>query len=533
MHSSEATLEGIPLISQHRRRQWKANPYWLIPVVMIASMARGLTMAPRIQVYTDIACRAIEDPLPSSGALEHSIDCSSSPAAQSRAAAIQASITTVMSILSATTTGPWSRLGDSVGRRPILFANLIGAMSLELVFLLVSTPNTIFYDHAERFLMLGFIIDGLVGGLSAFNGIYHAYISDCTEHGSRSKIFSTIQGLVFIGLAAGPSFGGIITSLFTNNTYDLFYISVLLLTALQCYLVFLCPESLQRHNQTVDDMHIPTLSHLHLKRLTLASIKPYLAKFINALLSPISMFAPRTRVGRTFRDYNLTFVGLGLFLYLISIGIYQIKYLYAKHVYSWSSSELGFYMSLLWISRAINLLVIIPVIISYFKPKAGSEGFSIYSEMHFDKRLAQCSFAIDGLANALVAITPASAPLFTALSCLNSFTSGGNPTAHSLGAVCLHAGGHSSEAGALFGAMAVLSAIAHTISPTIYAVTYGSTVAYFPKAIFCLAATILVTVVFLLNLVRTTCDSATPYTMLVSEDEPGPSSSGNGCRALS
>ncbi|KAK0500376.1 major facilitator superfamily domain-containing protein [Armillaria luteobubalina] len=533
MNSSEATLEDTPLISRRRQRQWKANPYWLIPVVMLASTARGLTMAPRIQVYTDIACRALKDPFPNSGTLESIVDCSSSPAAQSRAAAIQASITTVMSILSATTTGPWSRLGDSVGRKPILFANLIGAMSLELVFLLVTTPNSIFYDYAEQFLMLGFIIDGLVGGLSAFNGIYHAYISDCTEHGSRSKIFSTIQGLVFIGLAAGPSFGGIITSLFTNNTYDLFYVSVFLLAALQCYLVFLCPESLQKNNQTIDDTHIPILSQLRLKRLSLASVKSYLAKFFKALLSPISMFAPRTNIGRASRDYNLTFVGLGLFLYLISIGIYQIKYLYVKHIYSWSSSELGFYMSLLWISRAINLLVIIPVIVAYFKPKAGSEGFSIYSEMNFDKRLAQCSFAIDGLADALVAITPASAPMFTALSCLNSFTSGGNPAAHSLGAVCLHASGHSSEAGALFGAMAVLSAIAHTISPTIYAITYGTTVAYFPKAIFGLAATILATVVFLLSLVRTSGRSTGPYTMLPSDDEPGPLNSNDDHRIVS
>ncbi|KAG7451208.1 MFS general substrate transporter [Guyanagaster necrorhizus] len=526
MNSSEAALEVIPLIPRpHQRRQWKANPYWLIPVIMLASMARGLTMAPRIQVYTDIACRAIEEPFPSSGTLETFTDCSSSPAVQSRAAAIQASITTVMSILSATTTGPWSRLGDSVGRKPILFANLVGAMSLELVFLLATAPNTIFYDYAEQVLMLGFIIDGLSGGLSAFNGLFHAYISDCTEHGSRSKIFSTIQGLVFIGLAAGPSFGGIIMTLFTNNTYDLFYVSVLLLAAIQCYLIFFCPESLQKNDQTVDDTHIPTLSPSSLKRLTLPSIKSYLTKFIKTLLSPISMFAPRTRVGRASRDYNLTFVGLSLFLYLISIGVYQIKYLYAKHIYSWSSSDLGFYMSFLWVSRAINLLVIIPVIVAYFKPKAGSEGFSIYSEMHFDKRLAQCSFAVDGLADGLVAITPASAPLFTVLSCLNSFTSGGNPAAHSLGAVCLHASGHSSESGALFGAMAVLSAIAHTISPTIYAVTYGSTVAYFPKAIFCLAAAILATVVFLLSLVRTTGGTAVPYTTVSSSEEAGPSNS--------
>ncbi len=37
---------------------------------------------------------------------------------------------TVMSILSAITTGPWSKLGDSVGRKPIIFASLMGALSL-------------------------------------------------------------------------------------------------------------------------------------------------------------------------------------------------------------------------------------------------------------------------------------------------------------------------------------------------------------------------------------------------------------------
>jgi hypothetical protein len=65
----------------------------------------------------------------------------------------------------------------------------------------------------------------------------------------------------------------------------------------------------------------------------------------------------------------------------------------------------------------------------------------------------------------LVAIVPSSSQgAFVAFSCINSFTSGGNPTLHSLGAVCLHAAGRSSEVGSLFGAMAVLSAIAHTIS---------------------------------------------------------------------
>lgn len=64
-----------------------------------------------------------------------------------------------------------------------------------------------------------------------------------------------------------------------------------------------------------------------------------------------------------------------------------------------------------------------------------------------------------------MAITPATSAIpFVVFSCLSSLTSGGNPAMHSLGAVCLHAAGRSSEVGSLFGAFAVLSAMAHTIS---------------------------------------------------------------------
>lgn len=85
--------------------------------------------------------------------------------------------------------------------------------------------------------------------------------------------------------------------------------------------------------------------------------------------------------------------------------------------------------------------------------------------MRFDKRLAQYSLSVDGLADALVVLAPVSPQFsFVALSCLSSFTSGANPAMHSLGAVCLHAMGRGSEVGSLYGAMAVLSAVAHTIS---------------------------------------------------------------------
>ncbi|KXN84727.1 hypothetical protein AN958_12154 [Leucoagaricus sp. SymC.cos] len=173
-------------------------------------------------------------------------------------------------------------------------------------------------------------------------------------------------------------------------------------------------------------------------------------------------------------------------------------------------------MSTLWISRALNLLVVLPIIIHYLKPKPTSppgaqpSPSDVAAELIFDKYLAQISLFVDGLADALVAaVSNNSQPIFILLSCLSSFTSGGNPALHSLGALCLHVLGYSDEMGALFGALGVLNSIAHIISPTIFAATYGATVASFPQAIFVLSATLLFIIVILL--IGVWPSSATPY----------------------
>ncbi|KAF8896307.1 major facilitator superfamily domain-containing protein [Infundibulicybe gibba] len=505
--------------------RWKAHPYWLIPVVMVASMSRGITMAPRIQVYTDIACRALlappanTDPGFSLNLLE---DCSSSQV-QARAAAIQATVTTTMSILSAVSTGPWSRFGDEHGRKPILCLTLGGAFMLDFVFLLVKNPDSLLGRHAERFILLGPIFDGFAGGLSAFNGVVHAYTSDCTAHGSRSKIFSTLQGLVAVGLALGPWVGGVVLPTGYHDATHLFYLSISLLAFTFCFVWFLCPES--RVPQLSDNVG-QSRDGLRFKTSPGLVIGRYTRRAYLALLSPIAMFAPRKMPGTAKKNYNLTILGVSLFVYLISTGIYQSKYLYAKHVYSWSTAELGHYMSLLWITRAFNLLVFLPIVISYLKPKKvhpndTSSPEHIAAELKFDKRLAQCSLAVDGFADTMVAITPTTSQVsFSAFSCLSSFTSGGNPALHSLGAVCLHAYGYGSEVGALFGAMAVLSAIAHIISPFVYALTYGVTVGSFPQAIFTLSSAMLFSVVLMLTMIRPS-DGATEmrrYSRLQEEE---------------
>ncbi|KAG6813398.1 hypothetical protein H0H92_011376 [Tricholoma furcatifolium] len=428
------------------------------------------------------------------------MDCSSA-AVQARAARIQASVVTLMSVLSAIATGFWSRLGDVHGRKPVLAAFLLGAIFMELFHLLVMNQGSIFGHHAEKFILAGPILEGLVGGLSSFNGVVHAYTSDCTRHGSRSKIFSMIQGIVFVGLAAGPWLSGLVLpKSAVLEVETAFALSIGLLAVTFLYVVLICPES---RAPTAPEQETANREQPLFRGSVFSVVRNYIRYFLSALLIPIAMFAPRAIPGHPGKNYNLTLTGIGLFIYLVSTGVYSAKYLYAQHVYSWTTAELGYYMSVLWICRAINLLVFLPIIISYFKPKSSGttpDASHLAAELRFDQRLAQASLAVDGIADTLVALAPTSSQItYIGLSCLSSFTSGGNPSLHSLGAVCLHACGFGSEVGALFGGMAVLAAIAHIVSPYIYALTYGSTVAYFPKAIFVLAAGLLATVVFLLS----------------------------------
>ncbi|KAF5359742.1 hypothetical protein D9756_003443 [Leucocoprinus leucothites] len=472
---------------------------------------RGITASPRIQVYKAIACRALNEGGTDTDFTDLA-ECGSSEV-QARAARIQAAVVTVMSVLSAISTGFWSRLGDTHGRKPIFILFISGALLMEAVFVLVMRPNTFFARHAERLILVGPIAEGFVGGLSTFNGVFHAYVTDCTRPGSRSRIFSTIQGIVFVGLSFGPWFSGLFLPK-TGYSDSFFYSSITLLICTILYLLFICPES---KFPSHEEANTYSNDFLDLKTSPIEASRRLLKKFMTALLSPIAIFSPKQIPGTNKRSWNMTLVGLSFFIYCISIGIYAAKYLYAQHVYSWTTAQLGYYMSTLWISRALNLLVVLPIIIHYLKPKRtlppGTQPSpsDIAAELVFDKYLAQISLFVDGLADALVAaVSNNSQPLFVALSCMSSFTSGGNPALQSLGAICLHVLGVSDQAGTLFGALGVLNAIAHIISPTIYAATYGATVASFPQAIFVLAACLLFIIVILLAAVWPS--PAAPYT---------------------
>ena len=81
-----------------------------------------------------------------------------------------------------------------------------------------------------------------IAGLSAATANAHAYVADCTDPGRRSRVFSIYMGLIYIGMAIGPAFGGLLIQQ-SGNILTVFYyaFSNHLLHAFMIW--FIIPES--------------------------------------------------------------------------------------------------------------------------------------------------------------------------------------------------------------------------------------------------------------------------------------------------
>jgi len=221
-----------------------------------------------------------------------------------------------------------------------------------------------------------------------------------------------------------------------------------------------------------------------------------------SLLSPLVIFLPKDMVlasGRKRRDRRFPLLALGLFSALFSMGVYQIKYLYAQHIYHWTAEQLSYYITLIGVLRAVYLLIIMPFLISTFKPKqppAPANGpkpqptsAQLTRSIKFDLILLRCSLIVDVLSNALVAFSSggSSELLFVIFTSVPSLGSGSLPAANSLALSLMKSNGDTNT-GKLFGAFATLQAVAQMIiGPLVFGMIYSITVATYPKAIFVMA----------------------------------------------
>jgi MFS family permease len=272
----------------------------------------------------------------------------------------------------------------------------------DLVFILVSTPGSIFASHSHKLLILAPIIEGSLGGWSALQSAITAYISDCTSPGSRATVFSRFTGLFYVGFSLGPSIAGWVIRSGIGAPAGQKTVTAVFWLAIICSLInfilvlFVFPESLSKEKLArAKELYILERGKKGKARSAIVhdregSEQGELAtdadeppakgrSVIDGLLSPLTLFLPVTvtdSTGKASKDWSLTFLAMVLFAYYLSTarpsfkhwinthfleqGLYQIKYLFATHVFGWSVEQLGYYISFMGAVRASYLLIFLP-----------------------------------------------------------------------------------------------------------------------------------------------------------------------------
>lgn len=130
-------------------------------------------------------------------------------------------ITTCAGVLACITTGWWGAFSDRHGRTWVLGITIAGLLLTDLNFILTSH----FWQHLPGgywSLVVGPLIEGSLGGMVAATAALNAYLADTTTPTTRSRTYSLGLGLVFAGMALGPSLGSLVIRA-TGRTLSIFY----------------------------------------------------------------------------------------------------------------------------------------------------------------------------------------------------------------------------------------------------------------------------------------------------------------------
>ncbi|EDR03207.1 uncharacterized protein LACBIDRAFT_307381 [Laccaria bicolor S238N-H82] len=400
---------------------WKTpSPWWLLTILPFTSIAMSAMMAPRIEIYTTLACRVhkpdifeqsfpglelgLVDAFEVFGQLPHRngsaglfIDqiyrprltdnsvrttrespttkpnrCASDPVVQAAVAKLTAVIEAFTGILSCITAGWWGAFSDRHGRLTIMGITVFGLLLTDFNFIMVALfPNRI--PGGYWFLTVGPAVEGSLGGVTSAIAAMHAYLADTTDEGSRSRILSLNLGLVFTGMAVGPMAGGLLIR-FTGYTLSVFYVAFAIHIIYAFLIWVVVPESVSMKDMDAAKVkYNEEMGNSARERESETSVGFFVRlKRIFSFLSPLTIFMPeieKSEGRKPRRNWNLALMAIGYGSTISVMGSYSFKFQYAASAFGWSSETIGYWLSLVGAARAVFLTFLLPVIIKVFKPK--------------------------------------------------------------------------------------------------------------------------------------------------------------------
>ncbi|SCV74651.1 BQ2448_7680 [Microbotryum intermedium] len=594
--SSTHSLRKRPTISRSssttRRLRWyqRPSPWFFIPGTLIMALSMGMTISPKVEIYYQLVCRNIgpeksgvtlSPPLVELGqrvprnrlaALSPNPDdrfrvhrfveramkpqhfefTSSATSGDSwskqchKSVPVQQGVTSlvsyatslsfIMGLLSALTTGYYGSLSDRRGRRPVLVLAMFGTIVMDAVVLI-----TVQYHHivGYRFLILGPVIDGLLGGATTAQATSNAYLADCTDAGSRARIFSVLGGVIFAGIAIGPTLGAILVRQ-SGSIILPFYVALAMHITYASVMLFVIPESLTKTRQhAARERHAEERAARHaaedeearkakvngavmvvVLKVKRIALRPW------GFLKPVGLMMPRKRDPNEMEedrpmldamgpvkagwDFSLLKISIAVACFSMGLAVYQVKLLYTSYRFGWGAEENGLYLSFIGVCRVVGLIIVLPLFIRAVRkpaplpPRPRPEGefdtagpatvtkeqklwdreatwLRTLHDSHFDLFLAKLSLLIDIMGYALLALNGGSPTRFLVATGCSIFGGGASAAIQSLALA------HTStrDSGRLFAGLSVLSSVnGQIVGPLMFGSVFIGTVEKLPETTF-------------------------------------------------
>ncbi len=337
---------------------------------------------PSVPDESDDDAPIYDDDGPRPGEIDPRI-CKKDAKVQAAAAKLQMMMSLCMGLLSALTTTFWGGMSDKWGRTRIMAIAFFGILINDIV-LIATASYPYLVPGGYRFLIVGPVLDGCLGGFSTMTATYLAYISDSTPDGSRARLFARMGGVMMFGLSMGPIVGSWILT-YTGDIITVFYIAGGSCAFFALYALIFMPESLssdarkalksagqakaQRRkakelaereweNEPVDgveggggDSGWSRLSGMNPRSGSGKKMRGTLRRLRRrffAFLNPLGIFLPKIKEtidsnGNSVlrKDWNLTFLAITAFFASMLMGMMQLKSQFIIFSFGWTSAEVS------------------------------------------------------------------------------------------------------------------------------------------------------------------------------------------------
>lgn len=317
-----------------------------------------------------------------------------------------------------------------------------------------------------------------------------------------------------MGMAFGPSLGALLIQ-HTNDLLSIFYVAAAIhaLNAALCILVL--PESLTEKERAA------AKERYQASQPERQGLFSRLWGMIISFSRPLVIFLPKGR------NWNLTLIGIAYGSAMLNMGSYAFKFQYAIATFGWGTTELGYWMSIVGITRATHLVVLLPLLLKLLHMFYSRTGTAARSHSQLDLLVSRLSLAAEVLGYIFLALIVN--PLtFTLATCWLSFGGGFSPSVQSL-ALALSQDQNkdtnkptnaeynsttdrpssptttapASETGRLFGALSVLQSLtSQIIGPSLFGAVFVNTIGIAPRAIFWTSAACVGVSLLALSMVR-------------------------------